>query len=360
MDAQNLVVGSRIDHPVEGKGTVTFVGTDYLGIEFEDGREALIRRESLEREEPILPEPAEPSQESLPWPASTFIPEGENAQHYLGSHWDPFVDDSMELMGLLPEIVPNAMVQTGYGESRKPARSIPEDWPKGFELVWPLRTHGLALIIRPEEQENLLVCLFPFFATGSQHTLTLREVSVWAGGLEAQITASWGEGEVTFFDTQYLVNRAWYEAGKVFDFILSGIAYSAGPAEKREWQVNQHSDVVAWLNQRREEGEKAHKSTVTIKLDGTTIFLPVSGWDSDDYSFRAPVKSVTEFKDWLGQDGWRVRATVMRFGDDDADLDIMITRRAWSGDGPPQVGQDIEGRLWLQGYLWMPRKTKAG
>lgn len=36
-------------------------------------------------------------------------------------------------------------------------------------------------------------------------------------------------------------------------------------------------------------------------------------------------------------------------------LDILITRRAWTGEAPPQVGQDIEGRLWLQGYLWMPR-----
>ena len=85
------------------------------------------------------------------------------------------------------------------------------------------------------------------------------------------------------------------------------------------------------------------------------MFLPIGEWDVDDYSFHAPVKSVEEFKDWLGQNGWRVRATVMRFGNEDADLDIVITRRAWSGEAPPQVGQDIEGRLWLQGYLWMPR-----
>jgi hypothetical protein len=45
----------------------------------------------------------------------------------------------------------------------------------------------------------------------------------------------------------------------------------------------------------------------------------------------------------------------MRFGDEDADLDILITRPAWTGDARPQVGQDIEGRLWLQGHLWMPR-----
>jgi hypothetical protein len=63
---------------------------------------------------------------------------------------------------------------------------------------------------------------------------------------------------------------------------------------------------------------------------------------------------VREFEDFLGQRGWTVRATVMRsigLSSDDADLTVVITQRAWQGDVPPQVGQDIEGRLWLQGYM---------
>lgn len=355
MDTKNLVVGSRIEHGLHGAGTVTYVGTDYLGIAFDGQGEALIRRESLEGEMPAAFDQQEPPRETIPWPASTFVPEGEDAHHYLGSHWDPFVEDSKELLGRLPEMVPEALVQTGYGEIRKPTRATPDDWPKGFQMVWPLRAQGLALILRIEQEANMIVSLFPFFATGSQHTLTLREVSVWEGGLEAQITASWGEGEVTFFDSQYLINRAWYETGKDYDFIFSGMAYNAGPAEKHEWKINRHPDQIAWMNQRLKEGEEPHEATCTLNMDGAAVFMAVTDWDVDDYSFHAPVKSVVEFKDWLGQDGWRVRATVMRFGDEDADLDILITRRAWSGDAPPEVGQDIEGRLWLQGYLWMPK-----
>jgi hypothetical protein len=64
------------------------------------------------------------------------------------------------------------------------------------------------------------------------------------------------------------------------------------------------------------------------------------------------------------QSRWQVRATVMRFAldgvDQDADLDIHITTMAWTGSDAPQVGQDIEGRLWLQGYLWMPRGPIRG
>lgn len=355
MDTQHWVVGSRVEHALHGSGSVTFVGTDYVGIAFDNAGEALIRRDTLENEAPATSPAVEPGRDELPWPESTFVPEDEDARHFLGSHWDPFVEDSKDIVKRLPEMLPDALLQTGYGADRKPSRTVPDDWPKGFQLVWPLRTHGLALILRPEAEANMIVSMFPFFATGSQHTLTLQEVSVWEGGLEAQITAGWGEGEVTFFDTQYVINRNWYEAGKDYDFILSGMAYHAGPAEQHEWKINRHPDQVAWMNQRRYEGEDPCDTTCMVNLDGAAIFLPVSDWDVDDYSFHAPIKSVTGFDDWLGQDGWRVRATVMRFDNEDADLDILITRRAWSGDAPPQVGQNIEGRLWLQGYLWMPR-----
>lgn len=353
MNTKDLTVGCHIEHAAHGAGTVTFVGTDYIGIRFDNQQEALIRREALEQDTPALLEPTA-ALPDLPWPASTFVPEPVDAAHFLGSHWDAFFEDSKDIMLRLPEIVSNALVQTGYGEHRKPQRSVPEDWPNGFELVWPLREKGVALVLKPEAQANMVVSIFPFCTLGRQLTLTLQEVRVWSGGLEAQITASWGDAEVTFFDTQYPINRAWYQVGQRYDFILSGVAYSVGPAQPRDFPVQYHPDQVAWMNQQRQPGEEPVKTSTTMHLQGAAMFLPVPDWDVDDYSFHAPVKSVTEFTDWLGQDGWRVCATVMRFGDTDADLDILITRRAWTGDAPPRPGQDIEGRLWLQGYLWMP------
>lgn len=77
MDTRNLVVGSRVEHGLHGSGTITFVGADYLGIAFDGEGEALIRRESLEKEVPAVVEQQEPVRETLPWPASTFIPEGK-------------------------------------------------------------------------------------------------------------------------------------------------------------------------------------------------------------------------------------------------------------------------------------------
>lgn len=60
---------------------------------------------------------------------------------------------------------------------------------------------------------------------------------------------------------------------------------------------------------------------------------------------------VKVFDDWLGQPGWRMTVCAMRSVGEDAELDIFITKRAWSGHEPPQVGQNLEGRLWLQRRL---------
>ncbi len=49
-----------------------------------------------------------------------------------------------------------------------------------------------------------------------QPVKAVRRVNVRESGLEARITADWGESTITFFDSQYVINRAWYRAGLPF------------------------------------------------------------------------------------------------------------------------------------------------
>jgi len=356
MHANDLTLNSTIQHPKHGHCRVCFVGEQYVGLELENHKEVLIKKETLEQElfaKPLLPEEnADKSDIPASWPDSTFVYETAEAEHFPGSHWLAFFADAQDLLEQLPEILPQASVQSGYGDFYPPPRIKPETWREGVQLAWPERQQGLAIVIDKKPEGNGVVGLFPFSDAGMQQTLTLDKVSVWESGVEATIKASWGIAEIEFFDTRFLINRHWYESGRLYDFILAGIAYDARPAEHLEMPVKRHPDEAAWLSRHLSVDEAPVPSELTISLDGSAIFLPITDWDRDDYSFHAPIKSVCEFKDWLGQEGWRVRATVMRF-DEDADLDIYITRKVWSGSEPPQIGQDIEGRLWLQGYLWL-------
>ncbi len=59
-------VGERIRHPDHGEGTVTFVGADYVGVEFDGKRDALLRLDSFTPASPdVIPETAPAAYEKL-------------------------------------------------------------------------------------------------------------------------------------------------------------------------------------------------------------------------------------------------------------------------------------------------------
>ena len=97
-----------------------------------------------------------------------------------------------------------------------------------------------------------------------------------------------------------------------------------------------------------------------MNIEGAAMFAPITEWNRDDHWFRGPVLKVEPFSketfdDMLGQSGWLIKVKVMRFEDyEDAELEIVMTRHAWSGSEPPRVGEDVVGRPWLQDFLRFP------
>lgn len=156
-----------------------------------------------------------------------------------------------------------------------------------------------------------------------------------------------------FFDTHFIHNRAWYVALEVYEFILTGIAYYAEPAEAMMFTINHRPEEV---NQLIEIGaiEKPEDLSDVVDMSQAAIFLPIPEWDKDDYQFQGKIKELKSFDDFLGQSGWIATVTVIKNLDDDTDQDlkIVITRKIWKADTAPTVGEFIQGRLWLQGHLW--------
>lgn len=352
----DLTVGQHIVHTKYGAATVRYVGQDYVGLEFPDGRNALLRRDSFQEPFPEkIVERVEPV-ENLSWPHSTFVDEDETAQHFPGAHWEPFIEDVGDIVKRLPEIVPAAGLKTAYGDLLKSPRNPHENWQEGFTLAWPSPQMGLAIGIRAGSQANELVGLYPFVLEGAQHTLCLRRVIVWKDGITAQIEADLGDAMIAFFDIDFPANRCWYEVDALQDFILTGIAYGANRAEILEMTFTLNPEQVAWerlLAERR--GEEPPETPSTLSLRGMAMLLHLENGDIDEYSFRGTIRRVAPFEDFLGQDGWRVRVTILRMEGRDIDLDIHITRKVWGGDAAPKEGEDIEGTIWLQGRLWSPR-----
>ena len=282
------------------------------------------------------------------WPDCTFWWEPEDQEHYCGAHWSPFYEDIDSLLDELPKIVNQAELFQAVGDTHPGPHDIPAKWIKGFNLCWPRADRGLIVTLRIGENANEFVNFFPFVSHDNEVSIEVEKIFVWASGVEAQIEGIWNEAPVTFFDTSFPGNRGWYEAGKCREFILSGIAYEAAPPKMEKLPLEPDSIGVERIRSELDLGDEWKPE---LRLEGSAMFMPVSDWDRDDYWFRGPIREVSPFDDLLDQSGWRVRVTIMRFDDEDADLDVFVTRRAWSATEPPEVGQDIEGTLWLQGRL---------
>lgn len=363
-------VGDPIDHPAYGHGTVEFVGVDKVGIAFDDGRHALLQTDQLQADLDAAarapPPPSQPGAKPA-WPDSTFVKDTAPEKHAPGTHWRPFVDDAKDIFRRLPEWLPKMQVFRAYGTFFPPPHLVPADWPFGFMLCWPDVHGGMVGVCRTGKDTNHLVAFCPYFERGIETQVRLSRVLVQDNGLEAQIEGAWGDAPVTFYDVAYCINRGWYEAGVDFDFILLGIAYQAQPSETASIPFTPNSDQVAWEAViAAKHGESVQEMPSTLNLTGMAMLIPMPGWDDDEYQFRGPVREITEVADILGEPAWRLIVTVMRFGDEDANLAILVTRRAWQGPSPPAVGMDIEGALWLQGRLWAPsskcvlRTTRTG
>jgi hypothetical protein len=195
--------------------------------------------------------------------------------------------------------------------------------------------------------------VFPRISEGTQYTFILDKVHRWANRSEAQLTGYiWEEREVTFFDTLYSKYRCFYAAGQTYEVILSGLAFVCKIIEQPEQMDITNPELVAVYKNMGVLTIKDEKTYINTK--NSAAFIPTAEqYDRDEYYFRAPVKSISE-ESIFGSVIYKIRATVARTYDahTDIDLDIFVHPRVLKDGKVPKVGDDIEGTLWLQGYVW--------
>lgn len=357
---QRFKKGDRVIHAKFGLGTVVTNEEDgVITIDFNQyGKKTLsLQYASLQLATPT-DDIFKPGGEAYNEWLETFEFEDESVKHFLGSHWEPFYNEPVDILKQIADILPKSLVQIAFSDNRPGHWQCPTEWQKAVYLVWPFRICGLASAVRimPDALNEVVSC-FPFYAEGIQHRLVIDKVYVWKSGVEGQIKASFGDATITFFDTLYAANRSWYKSGDAYQFILVGIAYNCRKAEDQIIEIDNIEVVKAIQKTLTENEVKIIDNKIPIHTKGMAVFLPVQEWDRDDYYFRGQIKAVKEIE-ILNQTAWKATVTVIRQVSDksDCDLDIIVTRKIWHDGNLPKVGDDIEGRLWLQGYLWYPER----
>lgn len=273
-------------------------------------------------------------------------PDNHN-HHYMGSHWGGFFDD---IEARMPGIVQNA--QNSKIRNEEPVAPIPFepafDLPVCRQLCHPDATDGYAYVIGADESDytQFLASLYPLINAGTllEGTLEENDVIVWEGGLEAQINFQLGPASISFYDTGFYKNWPLYAAGEHYTFRVIGVAYYAMRPEQMEMEI-EVSDVHRQIYELEPD-----QKTMTLNLKGMASIVPVKDWDIDEFGIRGVVMAVEE-SFALEFPGWILSMRVVRDGDDDFNLDVFVSKKAWESEGEPEIGDDVQARIWLQGEL---------
>jgi hypothetical protein len=171
-----------------------------------------------------------------------------------------------------------------------------------------------------------LINAFPVAIDGACHPLTLHRTRVWRGQSEAIVEAatSFGFG-LAYFDTAFLHPWNTWDRDEEVRVQLAGFAYALEPAPPTP--IGVQTQGLAWL-------------------------LPMADGNPDEFEFQGPATAVAAPEAWGGT-FYRLEVTVLRdtTGPEPVPFAIPVYAAAHnlSQGYLPRTGDQVRGRLWLQG-----------
>ncbi|MBO5698603.1 MAG: hypothetical protein J6R79_01170 [Bacteroidaceae bacterium] len=139
---------------------------------------------------------------------------------------------------------------------------------------------GIQTIFRIDQDTPQLVTTMPCIDSSRTHYLIIDQIYEHSNGVEATIKAHFANDpatHVTFYDTEYLINRDQYFVGQCYVFDLYGIAYNASivPPDKQSYRL-----------------EIFNLPPQEIATDRLHSFMQIGGPYPEIYRFRAPVQEI--------------------------------------------------------------------
>ena len=278
-----------------------------------------------------------------------------------GSHWETVLGEE-SIVAKLKEIVQNSGVL-----SRKRTKvdfgAGPEE-KDVFTLVCPTSEDSpldFMTLLAENDGYNELVSAYPFVREGALLNGKITDIEIWNNNVEAVVTMEFGEDrEISFFATDYNINKAKYQVGAYCEVRLAAFAYECKIHDTRELSFQLDGDKAKSFRSnlgediRNELGVKENdESPIQFDTSEMTLLLPISDDYKDDYKFLSPVQSVSTFE-ILGVRMLGLGIFVDEgLGGDRIALPLFVRESMFDGqDNPkPQAGQSVGGAFWLQGHL---------
>ncbi|WP_165107723.1 hypothetical protein [Caballeronia sp. SBC2] len=226
---------------------------------------------------------------------------------------------------------------------------------------------------RPDQKsESQLWSAFPFFGIGLEIEAEVEDLWLFPNRIEARLELRlWRGGLIEAFDSMFCQHRALYRQGESYRFSLSALAYQMKPALPLEKVIDDEREIRRF--RARELWVKTHGcygkgdedaalaawkpssigdlEPIRISLDEMVTLLPASSGPSDDAQYRGQVvRVVPRAVRMLDVHFWQIDCVVMR-DVEDLILPIYVAERLLGENWRPEVGQYVEGSLWMQAYV---------
>ena len=209
------------------------------------------------------------------------------------------------------------------------------------------------------DQSKDLWSAYPVCAEGITHRLCIDAIHPWKNTIEGVLEASipGGAGVIWFFDPFFYRNKDEYIVSREVEICIAGLAYTFRKAETADLEITAGAMLDIHRQQlldRNPDVDVSEITSVPISMKGAAIYFPRSTRNGDA-DIRTQVKCV-EYFEVAGKEFCRIRGTIMKPGEQSFDAYIYVASHVLQ-EYRPEVGDDIDAFVWMQGYLLPPSYT---
>jgi len=276
-----------------------------------------------------------------------------------GDHWQAIDENYLDFIGtMIPRICQEGKLDgTGFF-SFDVAQKI--GWLPQQATSFALRyletpIQYLALVVdeqKDPDEGKKFWSAYPICAEGVTHTITIDRIFPWKNSIESVIEAQLHKGGmIWFFDPFFYRNKDEYPIGRQIEVRIAGLAYMLRKAETNELEITEGPMLEIHRQQILKHDPEADVSTITsvpVSMKGASIFLPNDA-KNGDAEIRMTIKHV-DYLDVDGKEFCRILGTFMKREEQTFDTYIYAAPHVLK-DYRPEVGDDIEALVWMQGYL---------
>lgn len=280
-----------------------------------------------------------------------------------GDHWEALFGDDFQgaLAKLVPHLVQQGSLVRNVASQEMPAGAGQAAWPY-FALEFgnlPLR--GLSIIrIDPDDKLMKFTTAYPLLKEGLRMALEIvgsfKDEDEFEVGLKCVTRRGTA---LTFFAPLYGSNPTVHEVGRKYEFSLAALAYSLKKIEEAEFTLTEEPALE--IEKRRRQEEDPHADVTDVKAVDFSIAglraLLFHASDAVDAGFYTAIESVSYFF----FEETKICKMDVRFrlrGEEELRTSLYASEHVLAGYRP-EVGDLIQGVLWLQGHPVKPIEDDA-